>query len=134
MANLAGGRKPYVNCERLLKVQESNLLEEVRDLECGSVNELEGPLEKAYWRFTAKDGASLGPWPRMDKIQSTGGAFSVPNRARRLEIGSLQIEIVSHWLNVRVSSCLVGSDGWQSMLYCSITRPFPASGRRSPAR
>ena len=36
---MAGGRKPYVyvNCERLLKVQESNLLEEVRDLECGSV-------------------------------------------------------------------------------------------------
>ena len=85
---LGGRSEIYVNCERLLKVQESKLLEEVRDLECGSVNELEGPLEKAYWRFTAKDGASLGPWPRMDKIQSTGGAFSVPNRARRPEIGS----------------------------------------------
>ena len=51
-ANLAAARKPYVNCEQRLRLQESNLLEETGDLECGSVNEPQPSFHRKERRTT----------------------------------------------------------------------------------
>jgi hypothetical protein len=50
-ANSAAGRRPYANCEQLLRRRESNLLEEMGDLECGSVNEPRPALVKPRGSF-----------------------------------------------------------------------------------
>jgi hypothetical protein len=43
-----------------LRLQESNLLEEMGELECGSVNEPQLALEKAGIQFIAKNGGGPG--------------------------------------------------------------------------